>query len=91
MIAKDNKFYMGLYRENFRNFPVPSHIAYGYQILLVTLSSGPSVRGVNYIPKVKLIAKDNKFYMGLYRENFRNFPVPSHIAYGYQILLVTFI
>ena len=81
MIAKDNKFYMGLYRENFRNFPVPSHIAYGYQILLVTLSSGPSVRGVNYIPKVKLIAKDNKFYMGLFSEIFQNLFVRTH---GYQ-------
>ena len=23
---------------------------------------------------------DHKFYMGLYRENFRNLPVPSHKA-----------
>ena len=32
-------FYMGLYWENFRNLHVPSHKAYAYQILHVTLSS----------------------------------------------------
>ena len=45
----------------------------GYQILHVTLSSGPSVRGVNYSPKVELIAKDNKFYIGLFSEYFEIF------------------
>ena len=45
---------MELYRENFRNLPVPNHKAYGYQILHVALSSGPSPRGVNYNPRVEL-------------------------------------
>ena len=76
-----DNFYMGLYRENFRNLPVPSHKAQGYQILHVTLSSGPSERGVNYSPKVELIAKDNKFYIGLFSEIFRNHFVRTH---GYQ-------
>ena len=67
-----HKFYLGLYRENLRNLPVPSHKAQGYQILHVTLSSGPSVRGLNYSPKVELIAKDNKFNMGLFSEIFQN-------------------
>ena len=59
---------MELYRENFRNLPVPNHKAYGYQILHVALSSGPSPRGVNYNPRVELIAKGYKFYIGLYSE-----------------------
>ena len=42
------KFYLGLYRENFRNLPVPSHKAYAYQILHVSLSSGPLPR----VPKL---------------------------------------
>ena len=61
---------MELYRENFRNLPVPNHKAYGYQILHVALSSGPSPRGVNYNPRVELIAKGYKFYIGLYSEIF---------------------
>ena len=36
----------------------------GYQILHVALSSWPSQRGVNYRPRVELIAKGHKFYMG---------------------------
>ena len=56
---------MELYWENFRNLPVPNHKAYGYQILHVALSSGPSPRGVNYNPRVELIAKGYKFYIGL--------------------------
>ena len=52
---------MELYRENFRNLPVPNHEAYGYQILHVALSSGPSPRGVNYNPRVELIAKVTSF------------------------------
>ena len=48
--------------------PVPNDKAYGYQILHVALSSGPSPRGVNYNPRVKLIAKGYKFYIGLYIE-----------------------
>ena len=59
---------MELYRENFRNLPVPNHKAYGYQILHVALSSGPSPKGVNYNPRVELIAKGYKFYIGLYSE-----------------------
>ena len=66
------KFYLGLERENFRNLPVPSHKA---------LSSGLSVRGVNYSPKVELIAKDNKFYMGLFNEIFWKLFVRTH---GFQ-------
>ena len=42
------------------------------KFLHVTLSSGPSVRDLNYSPKVELIAKDNKFYIGLFYEIFRN-------------------
>ena len=42
---------------------------------------GPSVRGVNYSPEVELIAKDNKFYMGLFSEIFQNLFVTTH---GYQ-------
>ena len=49
--------------------------------LHVTLSSGPSIRGLNYSPKVELIAKDNKFYIGLFSEIFRNLFVRT---YGYQ-------
>ena len=47
--------------ENFKNLLEPSHKAQGYQILHVVLSSGPSPRGVNYNPRVELIAKG---YMG---------------------------
>ena len=36
----------------------------------VALSSGPSPRGVNYNPRVELIAKGYKFYIGLYSEIF---------------------
>ena len=50
--------------------------------MLQALSSGPSPRGINYSPKVKLIAKGHKFYMGLYSEIFRNLPVRIH---GYQL------
>ena len=75
---------MGLYRENFRNLPVPSHKASGYQILHVALSSGPSPRGVNYNPRVELIAKGYKFYIGLYSEILRNFLVAKKKNYGYQ-------
>ena len=64
-------------------FPVPNHKAYGYQILHVTLSSGPSTRDVNYNPRVELIAKGYKFYMGLYSEIFRNLLVAKHKNYGY--------
>ena len=38
------KFYMGLYRENFRSLPLPSRKAQAYQILHVALSSGPLLR-----------------------------------------------
>ena len=36
-----HNFYIGLYRENFRNLPVPSHKALAYQILHAASSSGP--------------------------------------------------
>ena len=49
---------------------MPNHKAYGYQILHVALSSGPSPRGVNYNPRVELIAKVYKFYIGLSCEIF---------------------
>ena len=51
---------------------------------IVALSSGPSPRGVNYNPRVKMIAKGYKFYMGLYSEVFRNLLVAKHKNYGYQ-------
>ena len=79
-----HKFYLDLQRENFRNLPVPSHKAYGYQILHVALSSWPSPRGVNYNPRVEMIAKGYKFYMGLYGEIFRNLLVAKHKNCGYQ-------
>ena len=63
---------MELYRENLRNLPVPNHKAYGYQILHVALSSRSSPRGVNYNPRVELVAKGYKFYIGLYSEILRN-------------------
>ena len=47
-----------------------NHKAYGYQVLHVALSSGPSSRSVNYNPRVELTAKGYKFYMGLYSEIF---------------------
>ena len=71
---------MELYRENFRNLPVPNHKAYGYQILHVALSSGPSPRGVNYNPRVELIAKGYKFYIGLYSEILRNLANGFHVS-----------
>ena len=54
-----------------------------YQILHVALSSGLSPRDVNYNPRVELIAKGYKFYMGLYIEIFRNLLVAKHKNYGY--------
>ena len=70
--------------ENFRNLPVLSHKAYSYQILHVALSSEPSPKVVNYNPRVELILKGYKFYMGLYSEIFRNLLVAKHKNYGYQ-------
>ena len=75
---------MELYRENLRNLPVPSHKAYGYQMLHVALSSGPSQRGVNYNPRVELIAKGYKFYIALYSEILRNLLVSKKKNYGCQ-------
>ena len=60
-----------------------SNKAYGYQSLHVALSSGPSPRDVNFSPRVDLIAKGYKFYMGLYSEIFRNLLVAKHKNYGY--------
>ena len=51
---------------------------------IVALSSGPSPRGVNYNPRVEMIAKGYKFYMGLYSEIFRNLLVAKHKNYGFQ-------
>ena len=79
---------MELYRENFRNLPVPNHKAYGYQILHVALSIGPSPRDVNYNPRVELIAKGYKFYIGLYSEILRNFLVAKNKNYGYQFYFI---
>ena len=50
----------------------------------VALSSGPSPRGVNYNPRVELIAKGYKFYIGLYSEILRNLLVAKNKNYGYQ-------
>ena len=54
---------------------------------IVTLSSGPSPRGVNYNPRVEMIAKGYKFYMGLYSEIFRNLLVAKCKNYGFLILV----
>ena len=51
---------------------------------IVALSSTPSPRGVNYNPRVEMIAKGYKFYMGLYSEIFRNLLVAKHKNYGFQ-------
>ena len=74
---------LGFMKGKLKKFPVPNHKAYGYQILHVALSSGPSARDVNYNPRVELIAKGSKFYMGLYSEIFRNLLVAKHKNYGY--------
>ena len=74
---------LGFMKGKLKKFPVPNHKAYGYQILHVALSSGPSPRDENYNPRVELIAKGYKFYMGLYREIFRNLLVATHKNYGY--------
>ena len=50
----------------------------------VALSSGPSLRDVNYNPRVEMVAEGYKFYMGLYSEIFRNLLVAKHKNYGYQ-------
>ena len=52
-------------------------------MLHVTISSGRSVRGLDYSPKVELIAKDNKFYLGLICEIFQNLFVRTH-RYQFQ-------
>ena len=51
---------------------------------IVALSSGPSPIGINYNPRVKMIAKGYKFYMGLYSEIFGNLLVAKHKSYGFQ-------
>ena len=48
---------------------------------------GPSPRGVNYNPRVELIAKGYKFYMGLYSEIFRNL-IAKHKELWLQILVL---
>ena len=55
-------------------------------LYIVALSSGPSPRGVNYSPRVEMIAKGYKFYMGLYSEIFRNLLVAKRKNYGFQLL-----
>ena len=71
---------MELYRENFRSLPIPSRKAYAYQILHVALSlyqeSPKNSPGVKFGPALG----GHNFYMELYRESFRNLPVPSHKA-----------
>ena len=81
---------MELYRENFRSLPVPSQKAKACQILHVALSSEPLPRE----PKKKHWGQiwpcpgGHNFYMELYRENYRNLPVPSCKAKACQILHV---
>ena len=75
---------LGFMKGKLQKFLVPNHKAYGYQILHVALSSGPSPRDVNYNPRVELIAKGYKFYMDLYSEIFRNPLVAKHKNYGYH-------
>ena len=50
----------------------------------VALSSGPSRKGVNYNPRVKLIAKSYKFYIVSCGEVFRNLLGALQKNYGYQ-------
>ena len=57
-------------------------------MLHVVLFSGPSPLGVNYSPRVELIAKGHKFYICLYSEIFRNLTVPNHKALAYQVLYI---
>ena len=47
---RGSQFYMDLYRENFRNLPVPSHKAWAYQILHAASSSGPVPRVPKLMP-----------------------------------------
>ena len=81
--SQGSQVLLGFMKGKLWKFPVPNHKAYGYQILYVALSSGHSPRDVNYNPRVELIAKGYKFYMGLYSEIFRNLPVAKHKNYGY--------
>ena len=53
-------------------------------LYIVALSSGPSPRGVNYNPRVEMIAKGDNFYLGLYGEIFRNLLVAKRKYYVYQ-------
>ena len=68
--------------EIFENLVVLNHKAYVQLLLHVALCSGSLSSSTNYSPGVKFDATPggHKFYMGLYRENFRNLPVPRHEA-----------
>ena len=61
----NHNFYMGLYRENFRNLPVPSHKA--YQILHAASSGGPLPRVPKLMPWGQIWPHPggHKFYLGL--------------------------
>ena len=68
--------------ENFRKLSVPSHEAYGYQILYVVLYSSSLPRVPKYTLRVKfwLHTGVTSFNMGSFREIFREHPVPNHEA-----------
>ena len=55
---------------------------------IVALSSGPLQRGVSYNPRIEMIAKGYKFYLGLYSEIFRNLLVAKHKNYGFSIVVL---
>ena len=64
--------------ENLRIFPVRNDEAYAFQSLHVALSSGPLPRNYCHGIKFSHIPWGHKLYMGLYRENFQNLPIPNH-------------
>ena len=63
------------------------------KVLHLTLSSGPLAlyqeHQIIALSQIWPHPRGHKFYMGLYRENFRNPVVHSHKALGHQILHVT--
>ena len=65
-----------------------SYKAYGYQILHVALSSGPLPTGVNYNPRVKLIAKGYivKSFEIFLLLNIRNMATNFSPCYGSYVL-----
>ena len=77
-----HKFYLGSYRENFRNLPVPSYKAKAYQVLHVPYVVALYQECPNWSPGVKFgpTLGVTIFRWAHTGENFTNLPVPSHKA-----------